>query len=92
MAVSLNKRFCANHPDRMAQALCMRCRRSICQECATQWDGINYCVVCLEQVRRGATEESSLVQWALLGTAIGVLFYAASLVMVWFGAYLNFMF
>jgi len=45
---------CAHHPDRPGHALCMECRRVVCEECATDWQGINYCAPCLEK-RRQAT-------------------------------------
>jgi hypothetical protein len=44
--------FCAHHPDRPGHALCMECRRVVCAECATDWQGINYCAPCLEQRRQ----------------------------------------
>jgi hypothetical protein len=44
---------CAHHPDRHGFALCMSCRKVVCQECATTWDGVNHCRSCLAE--RGAT-------------------------------------
>jgi len=38
---------CIHHPARPGAALCMRCHQVVCQECATTWDGINYCRPCL---------------------------------------------
>jgi hypothetical protein len=38
---------CANHAQREAIGVCVRCRTRICSECATKVDGINYCVACL---------------------------------------------
>ena len=45
---------CAHHPDRPGHALCMECRRVVCAECATDWQGINYCAPCLGKRRRAA--------------------------------------
>ena len=38
---------CANHAQREAIGVCIRCRTRVCSECATKVDGINYCVACL---------------------------------------------
>jgi hypothetical protein len=81
-------RRCVNHPERSPFAVCMTCTSSVCQECATQWDGIWYCARCLA-AKRGATVERSRVGgWllALLGSAI--LFYVAAHLMIWTGALL----
>src|SRR5438094_331428 len=51
-------RLCVHHPARPAFAVCMTCRKPICQECATQWDGIYHCTTCLA-ARRGATVRRS---------------------------------
>jgi hypothetical protein len=46
--------YCAHHPDRPGHALCMECRRVVCEECATDWQGINYCAPCLGKRREAA--------------------------------------
>ena len=82
----LAARFCFVHPQRGAFALCMKCRRNICQECATQWDGIYHCAQCLA-VQRGASRSKSRVAgWLLLGAASLLLLYASVHAMVWAGA------
>lgn len=43
---------CAHHPDRPGHALCMECRQVVCEECATDWQGINYCAPCLGRRRQ----------------------------------------
>jgi hypothetical protein len=78
--------FCANHPERPGRAVCMKCRKTVCLECATQWDGINYCVDCLKKVREAAKEKSSLFAWAVMLLAIAGLYFAASFIMVWASA------
>ena len=55
---------CIHHPARPGAALCMRCHQVVCQECATRWDGINYCRPCLA-LRRGATQRRAPV-WDIL--------------------------
>jgi hypothetical protein len=64
----------------------MQCRKTVCLECATQWDGINYCVNCLKKKREATREPSSVVAWAVMLLLIAGLFAAGSLVMVWSGA------
>jgi hypothetical protein len=38
---------CANHPQREAIGVCVKCRTRVCSECSTKVEGINYCVSCL---------------------------------------------
>ena len=76
---------CANHQGRPGHALCMSCRKVVCQECATEWDGINYCVACLA-ARRGASRGESSTFGLLLAVGVGVvLFFLAARLMVWVG-------
>jgi len=46
---------CIHHPARPGAAVCMTCHQVVCQECATTWDGINYCRPCLA-LRRARTQ------------------------------------
>jgi hypothetical protein len=39
---------CSHHPARPGIAVCVSCRRVICAECTTQFDGIHRCTSCLE--------------------------------------------
>jgi hypothetical protein len=38
---------CFYHPDRSGIGICVECRRVICTECTTQFEGINRCAKCL---------------------------------------------
>lgn len=63
----------------------MRCRKIVCTECSTRWEGINYCVPCLSARRAAAEERSSatgVLAW-LVVTA-GTLFAAVHLI-AWVG-------
>jgi hypothetical protein len=40
---------CHYHPERTGLGICVECRRVICRECTTQFEGINRCARCLEQ-------------------------------------------
>lgn len=44
---SLARQRCAQHPDRPSLAVCMSCRNGVCQECATPFEGIYYCLQCV---------------------------------------------
>ena len=52
MAVGFGVATCANHPDREALGICVRCKTRVCAECSTKVDGINYCVACLAAIAR----------------------------------------
>ena len=84
--MALKFQSCANHPDRPGRAVCMNCRKTVCLECATLWDGVNYCVQCLKTKREATREKSSLLAWAAMFIAIIALFFAGSFVMVWAGS------
>ncbi|MBI2892574.1 MAG: hypothetical protein HYY06_03415 [Deltaproteobacteria bacterium] len=44
---------CANHSDREALGICVRCSKLVCSECVTRVDGINHCVGCLADAGKG---------------------------------------
>jgi hypothetical protein len=70
MPETLQRRTCANHGDRPAFASCKSCRKPICQECATEWDGIQHCPRCLARRRGSAPGGGSWTGWAVLAAAI----------------------
>ena len=84
----VSQQKCANHPERPGKALCMRCKKVVCQECATQWDGINYCVNCLKAQRVKSEEASAVLPWASMLAAIIVLGVVARFLIAWSGALL----
>jgi hypothetical protein len=55
-------------------AMCMACQKRICQNCATVWDGINYCVDCLAERRRGEGVTGRWGAWARLLLSLPVLY------------------
>ena len=83
------QRLCANHPERPGHALCMACKKVVCQECATEWDGINYCVACLALRRKTVAASSSFFGWVLVAAAAALLFYASVHLMVWTGVFVT---
>jgi len=66
----------------------MSCRKVVCQECATTWDGVNHCRPCL--AKRGAVlapqrRIGAWIAWALL---CGALLAVAGRAMAWSAAIL----
>ncbi len=45
--MSLGSGRCSYHPDRAGLGICVECRKVICVECTTQFEGINRCAKCL---------------------------------------------
>lgn len=79
-------RFCANHRDRNASSLCVQCRRAMCHECSTRWEGINYCVTCLAVQRRSVVRARSRFGWLPLTIAAALLLTSFAYALVWMGA------
>ena len=74
---------CGNHPDRRGFAVCMSCRKVVCQECATTWDGVNYCRSCLEGRSSAAAKRGAARAWVAWALFCGALFVAAGGALVW---------
>jgi len=64
----------------------MTCRNTVCQSCATQWDGIYYCTACLAARRSASTERNSLLGWLTLAAGVAAMLWLAAQTMVWAGA------
>lgn len=43
---------CFYHPDREAVAVCSKCGKPLCQECAKEFEGKIYCKDCLEEIKK----------------------------------------
>ena len=65
----------------------MACRKVVCQECATEWEGINYCAACLAERRRVSQASSPAVAWVGVALAVGLLFFLSLRLMVWAGVF-----
>ena len=81
-------RFCENHPDRHAHALCMSCRKHVCNACATQWEGINYCVTCLAKMATVTKSGAAAGGWVAVLVAIVLLLWATTKFVVLYGVWL----
>jgi hypothetical protein len=84
--MSLAAQTCAHHADRPGFALCMSCRKVVCQECATTWDGVNHCRPCLARKRAAVERRTSPIAWIVWAAASAALLYAAAWAMAWAGA------
>lgn len=88
----LARRVCVQHPDRPSLAVCMSCGNAICQECATQWEGINYCTTCLAALQKPATERSRNFALVAMILASLALIFAIVRLTVGMGAFIAGMF
>jgi hypothetical protein len=77
---------CAVHFERHAFARCMTCAKMLCQECATQWDGIWHCAQCLGVKRGAQVERSPLLSWIGVALVSAALLFTGARVMVWTAA------
>lgn len=66
----------------------MTCAKTLCQECATQWDGIWHCAGCLAQKRGAKVERSRVFSWIPVVALSAVLLFAGARLMVWLAAIL----
>lgn len=79
---------CFNHPDRPALAICVDCRRPICQACSTLWEGIHCCVDCLARRRAAVTASGGSLRLAVLVLGALALLCGATILRGWIGAVL----
>jgi len=63
----------------------MSCGQAVCQECATTWEGINYCAPCLARQRPPEQTATPWVGWVLVVGAAAGLFWVVTRMMVWAG-------
>jgi hypothetical protein len=63
---------CSFHPQRLGIGICVECRKVICAECTTQFEGINRCAQCLAKLAPKLKPKAALAEWgavSLLGAA-----------------------
>jgi hypothetical protein len=80
--------WCAVHPRRHAFARCMACTKTLCQECATQWEGIWHCATCLGAKRAATIQRSPVLSWLGVVSLTAILLFLGARLMVWTAAVL----
>ena len=63
----------------------MSCRKALCQECASAWEGIYYCAACVTEMRQERGRGAAWGGWLLVGTAVVALAWMHARVLVWVG-------
>jgi len=72
---------CANHPERDAIGICVKCRKYVCSECATKIEGVNYCADCLPGAKKKeARHERSWEKPAAVGVVLMSFFVCSLLI------------
>jgi hypothetical protein len=80
---------CQYHPERVGVGICVECRKVICVECTTQFEGINRCARCLSLKLQKAARFAGRKEWTFgnvvlallsLGVLFGGIYLTASLV------------
>ena len=66
----------------------MKCTKTLCQECATQWDGIWHCAACLAAKRGAKVERSPVFSWLAVAVLTVTMLFAGARLMVWTAAVL----
>jgi hypothetical protein len=61
----------------------MTCRKTVCQECATEWDGVYYCSPCLGKQRKESGARSPVWGGILVMLAAAALFAVGPKLLVW---------
>ncbi|HLL83966.1 MAG TPA: hypothetical protein VK420_14980 [Longimicrobium sp.] len=74
---------CHYHPERAGLGICIECRHVICQECTTQFDGINRCASCLGRRLAKSRALPTRREWS----AGSVFLALASFLLVWGALY-----
>lgn len=64
----------------------MACAKALCQECATQWDGIWHCAACLAGKRGAKVERSPALSWLAVVILTATLLFTGAQLMVWMAA------
>lgn len=64
---------CHYHPDRAGLGICVECRRVICRECTTQFEGINRCASCLEKRLKVLEGPAARSDWSFGNVTLALL-------------------
>lgn len=79
--MAIQRKNCANHPDRRAIGVCVITGKAICAECSTRYEGVNYSkegLRLLREQRAGRTKKTDVGErslgWLILFLTPGLLF------------------
>lgn len=64
---------CQYHPDRVGVGICVECRRVICSECTTQFEGINRCAQCLAAKLQKSEKLGARREWTFGNVALALI-------------------
>lgn len=56
---------CALHPTRRGVGICVECRRVVCTDCTTRFEGINRCTACLALRREALAARTETPEWTV---------------------------
>lgn len=62
--MSITSGRCANHPDRHGLGVCVECRKVVCEECTTRFEGINRCTMCLAARQAALADVPDVPEWS----------------------------
>jgi hypothetical protein len=74
---------CSYHPDRPGLGICVECRSVICQECTTQFEGINRCASCLAARTRKPTTAQQHREFSVANVALAALSFSLLFAGLW---------
>ncbi|HWM90864.1 MAG TPA: hypothetical protein VN493_08865 [Thermoanaerobaculia bacterium] len=79
---------CYYHPDRSALAICVSCRKPICQSCSTLWEGMHHCTACLAQRRTATGQRSAALRTIAVALLTLALLAGSTVLRAWIAAVL----
>ncbi|XXF76001.1 hypothetical protein P2318_23470 [Myxococcaceae bacterium GXIMD 01537] len=74
---------CHYHPERAGLGVCVECRRVICRECTTQFEGINRCASCLARRLQSLEGPVARSEWSPGNVALALVGGGAVFAGVW---------
>lgn len=83
--MTVERRYCVNHPERVAIGVCVETKKPICGECSTRYNGVNYSREGLEILRQRRMRERGSG-----GDQVGIaplVFVGIGMTVILFGAY-----
>jgi hypothetical protein len=74
---------CHYHPDRAGLGICVECRRVICRECTTQFEGINRCANCLQKRLKALEGPAERSEWSVGNVLLALVSVGVVFVGIW---------